>query len=232
MLGTNPLLWCCPNVGPLGTGLKYQLAESEGIELQQAWPPSDPTEKYGKWTQPDSPWTYDNDGPNPALKPSNSQLRSRKRGRRGGSDDGGVSAVPPYHPDYEPAQDWQDDGDSDGVYYHRDNNDDDDDKGERFAEYEHQQRTAHVRRGSEGYEVQAIDREQLLAEYIASRGQEEGYYRRYVPDPSSETESESGGEDAPEGIGAEAEDDEDENQDDNEPLAVRVEKWRSGEAIS
>jgi hypothetical protein len=35
MLGTNPLLWCCPNVGPLGTGLKYQLAESEGkwVEL-------------------------------------------------------------------------------------------------------------------------------------------------------------------------------------------------------
>lgn len=35
ILGTNPLLWCCPNVGPLGTGLKYQLAESDGkwIEL-------------------------------------------------------------------------------------------------------------------------------------------------------------------------------------------------------
>jgi palmitoyltransferase ZDHHC6 len=35
MLGTNPLLWCCPNVGPFGTGLKYQLAEGDGkwIEL-------------------------------------------------------------------------------------------------------------------------------------------------------------------------------------------------------
>ena len=35
MLGTNPLLWCCPNVGPLGTGLKYQLAEGDGkwVEL-------------------------------------------------------------------------------------------------------------------------------------------------------------------------------------------------------
>jgi hypothetical protein len=30
MLGTNPLLWCCPNVGPSGTGLKYQLAETDG----------------------------------------------------------------------------------------------------------------------------------------------------------------------------------------------------------
>jgi palmitoyltransferase len=35
MLGTNPLLWCCPNVGPFGTGLKYQLAEGDGkwVEL-------------------------------------------------------------------------------------------------------------------------------------------------------------------------------------------------------
>lgn len=200
-----------------------------GIELQQAWPPSDPTEKYGKWTQPDSPWTYDNDGPNPGLIPSNSQLRSRKRGRRGGSGDDGVSPVPPYHPDYEPAQDWQDDGDGDGAY----NNDDDEEEGERFAEYEHRRRTAHVRRGSEGYEVRAIDREELLAEYIASRGQEDGYYRRYVPEPPSETESESGGEDATRDVGAGAEDeDENDDQDENEPLAVRVEKWRSGEAIS
>src|SRR6266566_6951746 len=30
ILGTNPLLWWCPNVGPLGTGLKYQLGEWDG----------------------------------------------------------------------------------------------------------------------------------------------------------------------------------------------------------
>jgi palmitoyltransferase len=141
--------------------------------------------------------------------------------------------VPPYHPDYEPAQDWQDDSDGDGAYYHDDDDDDDgdDDEGERFAEYEYQRRTAHVRRGSEGYEVQTIDREQLLAEYIASRGQEEGHYRRYSPEPPSGTESESSGEDAAWDIGLGAED-EDEDQDDDEPLGVRVEKWRSGEAIS
>ncbi len=41
MLGTNPLYWCCPNVGPLGTGLKYQLAESDGkwVELSARDPP-------------------------------------------------------------------------------------------------------------------------------------------------------------------------------------------------
>lgn len=41
MLGTNPLLWCCPNVGPPGTGLKYQLAEGDGkwVELSARDPP-------------------------------------------------------------------------------------------------------------------------------------------------------------------------------------------------
>lgn len=84
-----------------------------------------------------------------------------------------------------------------------------------------------VRRGSEGYEVRPIDREQLLAEYITDRAQEDGHYRRYVPEPPSdpESEGESVGE---EGAGAEVE----ANDDEEEPLAVRVEKWRSGEAIS
>ena len=130
--------------------------------------------------------------------------------------------MPPYHPDYEPAQDWQDDGE-------------DDDDGERFAEYEYEygRRTAHVRQGSEGYEVRAIDREQLLAEYIASRADEGGHYRRYVPESPSETESEGGGGDGAGRVKAEAEDeDEEDDDDDDEPLAVRVEKWRSGEAIS
>jgi len=121
--------------------------------------------------------------------------------------------VPPYHPDYEPPQEESDDG-------YRDNDDDD---GERFAQYEQ----ARVRRGSQGYEVRAIDREQLLAEYIASRGQEAGYYRRYEPEPPSELESESGRDDGVDEVG-----DNDDDDDEEEPLAVRVEKWRSGEAIS
>ena len=133
----------------------------------EAWPPSDPAEREHEWTQPASPWTYNNDGPNPALTPSNAReaqhLRSRKRGVAE------ISSVPPYHPDYEPAQ-----------------HEDDYDDGERFAEYEKGRRAAHVRRGSEGYEVQSIDREQLLAEYISTRGQEAGHYQRYVPEPPSE----------------------------------------------
>jgi palmitoyltransferase len=41
ILGTNPLLWWCPNVGPLGTGLKYQLGEWDGkwVEVSAREPP-------------------------------------------------------------------------------------------------------------------------------------------------------------------------------------------------
>lgn len=187
-----------------------------GIDGQQAWPPPDPTERASEWTQPASPWTYNNDGPNPALIPSNTHsaqhLRARKR------DVSGISAVPPYHPDYEPA-------------------DDDDDDDEQFAEYAKGMAHHHVRRGSEGYEVRPIDREQLLAEYIATRGQEAGHYRRYVPEPPSEPESgsESGGEEEEEKVEVEVEVEEVDrghDEDDEEPLAARVEKWRTGEAIS
>ena len=39
-----------------------------------------------------------------------------------------------------------------------------------------------VRRGSEGYdEVRLIVHEQLLAEYITNRAQEDGQYCRHVP---------------------------------------------------
>ena len=92
-----------------------------------------------------------------------------------------------------------------------------------------------MRRGSEGYEVRSIDREQLLAEYIATRGQEAGHYRRYVPEPPSEPESggeEEGQVDVGEVDRAQDQDQDDYEEDDEEPLAVRVEKWRSGEAIS
>jgi len=149
--------------------------------------------------------------------PSTSQLRSRKRR----SD---ISAVPPYHPDYEPpaAEDFQDESDEDGRYHG------DDDDGERFTEYERGRRAAHVRHGSEGYEVRTIDREQLLAEYIENRAQEEGHYRRYVPEPESESESESG----EEGVTGEDDEGDYDYEDEDEPLAVRVEKWRSGEVIS
>ena len=159
--------------------------------------------------RPSSPWTYENNGPNPTLVPSNTQLRARRPP--------GASAVPPYHPDYEPPEDDYDDG-------------------ERYAEYERARLdsgvgTARVRRGSEGYEVRPIDRESLLAEFIANRAQEEGHYRRYVPEsPSEPDDSESGWEDG--GVDGGGRDGVFVEDDEDEPLAVRVEKWRSGEAIA
>ena len=196
-----------------------------GIERQQVWPPPDPTEYNGGWTQPTSPWTYDHDGPNPTLIPSNSSsaqhLHSRKR------DAAGFPAVPPYHPDYD-----------ESVQHEYGGGEVDYDDGERFAEHEKvRQRMPFVRRGSEGYEVRPINREQLLAEYITDRAQEDGHYYRYVPEPPSdrESEGESGREEGEE-VGAEVEVDrvgqDDYDDEDEEPLAVRVEKWRSGEAIS
>ena len=44
-----------------------------------------------------------------------------------------------------------------------------------------QQRMPFVRRGSEGYKVRLIDHEQLVAEYITNREQEDGQYCRHVP---------------------------------------------------
>lgn len=190
-----------------------------GIERQQVWPPPDPTEYNGGWTQPASPWTYNNDGPNPALIPSNSPSAQHLRARK--HDATGISAVPPYHPDYdESAQHEYGGGEVDDDY----------DDGERFAEYEKvRQRMPFVRRGSEGYEVRPIDREQLLAEYIADRAQEDGYYYRYVPEPSSNPESEGeNGREEGEEVGAEVEvervEQDDYEDDDEEPLAMRVEK--------
>jgi palmitoyltransferase len=141
-------------------------------------------------------------------------LRSRKRGAAE------ISTVPPYHPDYEPAQ-----------HEYGDNDEDDYDDGEQFAEFEMGRRAAHVRHGSEGYEVRSIDREQLLAEYISTRGQEAGHYQRYVPEPPSDPESGGEGEEEVE-VREVYHDGDDLDRDDEEPLSVRVEKWRSGEAIS
>jgi hypothetical protein len=69
-----------------------------------------------------------------------------------------------------------------------------------------------VRRGSEGLETRALDREEILRRYVASRGVEAGRYKRYVPEPPSEPE------------------DEDEDGEEDETLAQRVERWRAREA--
>ena len=75
-----------------------------------------------------------------------------------------------------------------------------------------------VRRGSEGYEIRPVDKEEILRRYILSRGQEDGYYQRYEPEGPYEGEEE--GEEAW-GDGDEQEDQglEDDDAEDTTPLA-------------
>ena len=136
-------------------------------------------------TLPDSPWTYENGSLNPDLEPSNARIRTASRRRKNAPD---ASSVPPWHPEYQETRSDHDSlASSDGE-----------------AEYSFEGRLGGmVRRGSEGYEVLPVDREEILRRYIESRGEEDGRYRRYVPEPPSESESE------------------------DELLSERVEKWKA-----
>ncbi|RDB28498.1 Palmitoyltransferase PFA4 [Hypsizygus marmoreus] len=173
VFGKNPLLWCWPTVTP-GTGLKYEIADGE--EHQPVWPPRDPTHSSAgpetEFILPSSPWTYENGSVNPDLKPYNSNLRnaasSSKRRRQQHTT--GSSALPPYHPDYQAGRDtivYSSDTDSSGE----------DDATNPF-----------IRRGSEGYEVRPVDREDLLSQYLREIGEEPGRYHRYIPYPDSESD--------------------------------------------
>ncbi|KAI0050570.1 hypothetical protein FA95DRAFT_1487053, partial [Auriscalpium vulgare] len=159
------------------------------------WPPQDPTavshDPDHKFELPDSPWTYENGSVNPDLKPSSARARRRHP----------VAAVPPFHPDYQQADDYTSPETSD------------DDYGSDAGEYAEGRLGGMVRRGSEGYEVRQVDREEILRRYVESRGEEAGRYRRYVPDPPSEPDSEP-------------------SEGDEVPLVHRVNRWREGESIA
>lgn len=139
---------------------------------------------------PDSPWTYENGSYNPNLAPSGSVRRRTGAGR---------ADVPPYHPDYEEPLD----GEYGAAGYDSAEEEEDDDAMERWAQTD----LPRVRRGSEGYEIRPMDREEILARYVASRGAEAGRYNRYVPEPPSEPETES-------------------EEDEEQPLADKVQMWR------
>ncbi|KAI0778969.1 zf-DHHC-domain-containing protein [Trametes elegans] len=176
VLGPNPLLWCCPTVPP-GNGLKYPIAEGDDSPAGEEWPPRDP-EAYvypdppanHQFELPPSPWTYANGALNPDLRPSATRRRHT----------GPHAAVPPYHPDYQAPTDGEDD---------------EDDGEDAYADANVGRPREFVRRGSEGVEVRAIDREAMLRQWVEDRAAEPGRYRRYVPDPPSEPESGSDAED-------------------------------------
>jgi len=130
-----------------------------------SWPPQDPDlNTQDKLMLPDSPWTYDNESVNPLLQPSNSQLREAAVRRRR-SRQHGVSAVSPYHPNYK--------GEEDGY--------------SSSTSFDEQPR---VRRGSEGYEVRPVNREEMLQRYVDDLDEEPGKYIRYIPEPDTASESE------------------------------------------
>lgn len=139
-------------------------------------PPADPNRSEGKFVLPSSPWTYGNESFNPNLEPSNDQLRPSASGsikRRHGA-----SAVPPYHPDYDDTAltDSSDDS-SDEVA---------------LSAYTQARWGQHVRRGSEGYEVKAINREEVFRQHVESQLGVPGRYHTYEPEPDVGSDSDVG----------------------------------------
>ena len=122
------------------------------------------------FTLPEDPWTYGNGSFNPDLQPGSLDrgLRERRRSSalrqrhtvpypdEGGETDG-IYAVPPYHPDYDESHvhlsrpPYADEDEEEDDHYH--------DEGPRQF----------IRRGSEGYEVRSIDREEMMRQYVESQ---------------------------------------------------------------
>lgn len=161
------------------------------------WPPRDQNrvrDQEHNLEMPSSPWTYENGDLNPALLPPGSRSRVSSMTKRRKA----VPAnVPPYHPDYKPPGD--EGGFSDSSHVLASDDDEDVPLGR-----------ARLRRGSEGYEVRSIDREEMLRQHVVDQMQEPGRYNVYVPDPPSESEDEVNTGPA--------------------PLTSRVQSWRAGMA--
>lgn len=135
----------------------------------ERWPPRDPAlEHQNPFKLPDSPWTYENGDFNPGLRPSNT--RARPIDERS-STRAYTSALPPYHPDFDhddhPFQSHSTEGGTD-------------------PEEEYQ--GLRVRRGSEGYEVRPISREEMLREHIQSEVKRTGRYQVYQPEDAEYAE--------------------------------------------
>lgn len=138
--------------------------ENLGTEVQYSGPRCNPTSTEKQFKLPSSPWTYDNEGVNPNLRPSNSSTLASH------GHQVYTSALPPYHPDF------------DGDYsprarqsYSPDSSDIDDDY-----------QGIKVRRGSEGYEVHPLNREEMLRRYLEAELSREGRYQVYGADPPLE----------------------------------------------
>ncbi|KAF8625214.1 hypothetical protein AX15_005516 [Amanita polypyramis BW_CC] len=168
VLGTKPWMWCWPT-RTSGTGLKFEIAEGDDVE--HSWPPEDPDRGsvYQKLDLRDSPWTYENGSVNPQLQPSNSEIRQSTVKRRR-HEQPGVLAVPPYHPDYH----------ADSAVSVDDYN----------SPSTSEDELPRARRGSEGFEVRPVNREEILRRYLEEMGEEPDKYVRYIPEPDIDSDNE------------------------------------------
>jgi hypothetical protein len=156
---------------------------------QFSWPPHYPA--ASKHEDPDkgfmlpaSPWTYENGSFNPDLEPSNAYLRSSSSKRRNNIR-GAIPSLPPYHPDYREGN-----SSHDCRYEHSSSEDSGMFSEEESDDEQEGKRQNTVRRGSEGYEVRPVGREELLRRYLEELGEEPGRYQRYIPKPDSDSEEE------------------------------------------
>lgn len=137
--------------------------------MQFVWPPKEP----GAYKDKDpsvstalqarlqgSPWTYGNDGPNPAL-------RARNR-----------SNFSPYHPSYQPSEhNSSPTKDADRQFDHEYDDTSTSSLSRASSDYDPHQspdRDVRVRRGSEGWEVRPLSNEEIVARYARSRGLVDG----------------------------------------------------------
>lgn len=139
--------------------------------MQSQWPPKDPRYENHQFELPDTPWTYQKETFNPDLVPSNSARQQRSTSRRRRRPVTQATSVPPYHPDYGKEAEGE-------VVYEDYYSSSDEDQVNPAAG-----RTL-FRRGSEGYEVRPVAREDMLNRYLNDLGDEPGRYNKYVPEPS------------------------------------------------
>lgn len=86
--------------------------------------------------------------------------------------------MPPYHPDYSRGEKYQPGDNDDNSSLSSSDMEDDVPLGTIQG--------GRIRRGSEGYEIQAVSREQMLRQYLESVGEDYDKYIRYIPEVESE----------------------------------------------
>ncbi|KDN49126.1 hypothetical protein RSAG8_02479, partial [Rhizoctonia solani AG-8 WAC10335] len=171
VLGERAWLWCWPQ--PMrGSGVNFQVADGTDPETQFIWPPKDPNTNIRKDRTraaaaalqerlQGSPWTYGNDGPNPALR-----MR-------------GASNHPPYHPSYQsegPSTPSNLTTDPDRQFDHEyDSVSTSSSPSRASSGYDvdiSAGRDVRMRRGSEGWEIRPLSNEEIVQRYAQSRGLE------------------------------------------------------------